>query len=61
MFRSAQRLSLFTKHILPRYQPLTKRTIPNMSHLFEDATPAEIKNAKVDFRPKAMKQSKGGR
>lgn len=53
MFRSAQRVAQLSRHFI--FRPLIGNTrnlnILNhptkMSHLFEDATPAEVKNAKV--------------
>ncbi len=53
MFRSAQRVGQISRHLIFRPPIGNTRHLnilnhPNkMSHLFEDATPAEVKNAKV--------------
>lgn len=53
MFRSTQRIAQLSSHLKVR-TPIDKvrnlhilSSSPKMSHLFEDATPAEVKNAKV--------------
>lgn len=48
MLRSVRRISQYASHIKPRTPTFTPAlSIRTMSHLFEDATPAEIKDAKV--------------
>lgn len=53
MFRSAQRVGQLSRHLIFRPPIGNTRYLnilnhPNkMSHLFEDATPAEVKNAKA--------------
>lgn len=57
MFRSARRAAQLSSHLKPRtpidkvsnkrLSILTTQNNNKMSHLFEDATPAEVKDAKV--------------
>ena len=53
MFRSAHRVAQLSRHLLFRPPIGNTRHLKilnhpdKMSHLFEDATPAEVKNAKV--------------
>lgn len=64
MFRSAQRIGQFSRHLI--FRPPTGNTrhlnILNhptkMSHLFEDATPAEVKNAKVPLTAPSLQLSR---
>ncbi len=48
MFRSSRRLAQLYTQIRPRapIARISNLTLPTMSHLFEDATPAEVKNGK---------------
>ena len=48
MFRSAQRIAQIATHTKPgvTVAHTSKRTLSTMSHLFEDATPPEVKNGK---------------
>ncbi len=48
MFRSTHRLAQLSVHLKSRniiFQP-NSRTLATMPHLFEDATPSEVKNGK---------------
>lgn len=53
MFRSAQRVAQLSRHFIFRPPVINTRQLnilnhpTKMSHLFDDATPAEVKNAKV--------------
>lgn len=48
MFRPTYRLAQLSTQIKPKFPiaRISNLTLPAMSHLFEDATPAEVKNGK---------------